>query len=346
MNERLARPLDEPLIPCFELSTETVADKDQFELWYDFIAPIADVRLPDGSGKGFRSRVKLHDFGAMHLTLVETDDVIFDRTSSLIRKYGIDHWALNFLDGGNLEVRPEAQPHAETGEMRLVSFGRPFSGLVGGSGVSCMYLSRDGFADMAELLDSMIDRNLSGPMGGLLRDFMVSIGARADSLSASEAPTITAAFAQLLKAVMMPNAETLDQARIPIAATQFDMARRIIEANLKSPDLCADMLCARLSVSRRQLYYVFEPYGGVSKFITQRRLAACYTVLAQQGEKQPISAVAFEHGFTNLSSFYRQFQARYGFSPGETRTAWLNGHRADRARGETFADWLLRTGET
>jgi AraC-like DNA-binding protein len=100
-----------------------------------------------------------------------------------------------------------------------------------------------------------------------------------------------------------------------------------------------------MGISRRQLYYIFEQHGGVMKFIGQRRLAACYGALVTLTEKRMISSIAYEYGFTNLSSFYRQFQARYGFSPGEARSAWLNGHTPRRTTGGSFADWLSRTDE-
>lgn len=89
----------------------------------------------------------------------------------------------------------------------------------------------------------------------------------------------------------------------------------MINAQLHSSELSSDLICARVGISRRQLYYLYKGHGGVMKYITQRRLGACYRALVNPSNKQRISTVAYAHGFTHHSTFYRQFQARYGFSP-------------------------------
>ncbi|PRD40354.1 hypothetical protein C5748_27485, partial [Phyllobacterium phragmitis] len=135
---------------------------------------------------------------------------------------------------------------------------------------------------------------------------------------------------------------TLEAARAPITAIQFDRVRRFIAENLKSPDLTPDTICARLGLSRRNLYYLFEKHGGVATFIKNRRLAACQHALTKSSERELISSIAYEYGFTNPSAFSRQFQARYGFSPSEVRSAYVNGPNAHVAAGSTFVDWLMR----
>jgi AraC-like DNA-binding protein len=98
-------------------------------------------------------------------------------------------------------------------------------------------------------------------------------------------------------------------------------------------------------MSRRQLYYLFERHGGVASFIRKRRLAACYNQLKEVTEKNAIGSIAYEYGFTNLSSFYRQFQAQYGLRPSEVRSAWLSGHKPGTTKAATFAEWLLGRDE-
>jgi hypothetical protein len=46
--------------------------------------------------------------------------------------------------------------------------------------------------------------------------------------------------------------------------------RRYIAANLTSPELMSDVLCARLQLSRTQLYRLFEPLGGVAGYIQDK----------------------------------------------------------------------------
>jgi hypothetical protein len=64
---------------------------------------------------------------------------------------------------------------------------------------------------------------------------------------------------------------------------------------------------------------------------------ACDLALAKISDGKQISAIAYECGFTNLSSFYRQFTARHGFSPSEARSA-ARGETTKPAAESTFAD--------
>lgn len=59
---------------------------------------------------------------------------------------------------------------------------------------------------------------------------------------------------------------TMEAARRPIAAAQFERARGFIDANLKSPHLSADLISASIGVSRRHLFYLFERHGGARAF--------------------------------------------------------------------------------
>ena len=345
MTEHPVRAGDRKPIPSLQFSTESIEAKEQFEVWRDLMAPMADVELPAAAGIGFRASAQAYDLGAFHLFSFDTDPAAFIRTDEHVRKSGIDHWCLSIVNKGDLEIVPGSRQSATTGDMLLQTYAAPFSGVVGGDGLSCVFLSRDDFSDDADELDGMAGENLAGPMSPILRGFIVSLENQANRLSAAEIPAVSEAFSHLLKATVRPNADTLEAARSPIAATQFALARRLIDGNLKSPDLTPDMICFRMGVSRRQLYYIFQPHGGVMKFITQRRLAACHNALVAQAGKKRVSSVAYEYGFTHLSSFYRQFQARYGFRPGEARSAWLHGHMLRKTTGDTFADWLARTDE-
>ena len=119
--------------------------------------------------------------------------------------------------------------------MLLQTYAAPFSGVVGGEGLSCVFLSRDDFSDDADELDGMAGENLAGPMSPILRGFIVSLENQANRLSAVEIPAVSEAFSHLLKATVRPNADTLEAARSPIAATQFALARRLIDGHLNHP---------------------------------------------------------------------------------------------------------------
>ncbi|MCM2472309.1 helix-turn-helix domain-containing protein [Rhizobium sp. CG5] len=103
------------------------------------------------------------------------------------------------------------------------------------------------------------------------------------------------------------------------SVSRIETACHYIDAHLAAADLGAERLCRVLAVSRRKLYYLFEPFGGVSRFIRERRLAACHRILRQGEDARLISTLAYDHGFSDPAHFSRLFRARYGYSPKEAR---------------------------
>src|SRR5690606_24294300 len=146
---------------------------------------------------------------------------------------------------------------------------------------------------------------VGGPMGTILGDFLISVQRHAPTLIRADVPALNEAFASLLGAALNGSADALAAASPAITASQFDRARRFISANLKSPGLKTARIAAGLGISRRQLSSLFEPHGGVANYIRNRRLAACHMALTRSAGREHSGATAYEHGFTNLASFYR-----------------------------------------
>lgn len=64
---------------------------------------------------------------------------------------------------------------------------------------------------------------------------------------------------------------------------------------------------------------LFEPLGGVARYIRGRRLARCHATLSRPGPRQYIERVAYDHGFGSASQFSRAFFEQFGYSPREAR---------------------------
>jgi AraC-like DNA-binding protein len=126
--------------------------------------------------------------------------------------------------------------------------------------------------------------------------------------------------------------EMLDEA-LPLS---FDL-------HLSESDLSADTLCAFFKVSRSTLYRLFEPLGGVSHYLRERRLARIHTLLSSSSQRQYLGRVAEDHGFKSTTHFSRAFREQYGYSPNEVRRRGM-GPMAEgavsEARGAAFDKWL------
>jgi AraC-like DNA-binding protein len=98
-----------------------------------------------------------------------------------------------------------------------------------------------------------------------------------------------------------------------------------IAANLAQRNLSAETLANRHGISSRYVNMLFEAEGlSVSEFIlTQRLIQAHRTLSDPRLAKRPVSAIAYDVGFHDLSYFNRTFRRRYGATPSDVRAKAL-----------------------
>ena len=104
------------------------------------------------------------------------------------------------------------------------------------------------------------------------------------------------------------------------ASHSLDPLLAHIAANLERP-LCLRELCELSGCSARTLQYAFERrFGcGPMQWVRLQRLEAAAQALRQRGGQEPIRQIARRCGYTNLSSFSRDIQRRFGRPPSALR---------------------------
>jgi AraC-like DNA-binding protein len=106
-----------------------------------------------------------------------------------------------------------------------------------------------------------------------------------------------------------------------VRAGRLVEAKRHIDRHLADPDLSPASVAAALGIGVRTLHLLFEPTGAsFARHMLRRRLEECRTALLSCPTR-PVTDIAFGWGFSNLSTFYRAFQAAFGMRPGELRAA-------------------------
>lgn len=179
------------LVPAIRVSTEDFPVAEQFDVWRELLSPICEISPLERADEGFHGRTEAYDVGIMHMISFETDrNKKFFRSKAHERKFGIDHWCLSFIDQGQLIIEPDGNPGALKGDMLLQTYASSFTGLVGGKQISCVLLNRDDFSDYTSQMDNQTDRNLSGPMAVILREFLVSLRNQSGRLRQSDVPAI------------------------------------------------------------------------------------------------------------------------------------------------------------
>lgn len=112
------------------------------------------------------------------------------------------------------------------------------------------------------------------------------------------------------------SAAAIREARL--AAIQSDVL-----ANLSRVGLSARTIAQRHGITDRYVHLLFEETGQTfSRFVQEERLKRAFMLLTDPDRADiRISEVAFEAGFTDLSTFNRTFRRRFGDRPRSIRAA-------------------------
>ena len=125
----------------------------------------------------------------------------------------------------------------------------------------------------------------------------------------------------------------------------FLTVRQFVDQNLTSPKLGPSMVARNFGLSRASAYRLFEPVGGLGKYIRTRRLQRAYEeITAPLLADRRIGEIAYSLGFQNFSAFSRLFRKTYKVTPLGARRAVLsslddnsNASGADRDSPDLFA---------
>jgi AraC-like DNA-binding protein len=148
--------------------------------------------------------------------------------------------------------------------------------------------------------------------------------ARHDSVVSN--PELADAFTQhvtdLLALTLGATRDAAEQAKgRGLRAARLRAVKADVLKKLGRLDLSIDTIASAHGINPRQVQRLFELDGTTfTEFVLHERLALAYRLLCGPGQAaRPISAVALEAGFGDLSYFNRSFRRRYGATPSEVR---------------------------
>ena len=106
-----------------------------------------------------------------------------------------------------------------------------------------------------------------------------------------------------------------------VRAARLKAIRADIERHLTEPDLSADRIAARHSISPRYLRSLFESEGtSFGEFVATRRLMLAHRMLSEPGNaRHSIASIALSAGFGDLSWFNIRFRRAFGMTPKDVR---------------------------
>ncbi|WP_187278100.1 AraC family transcriptional regulator [Methylobacterium sp. WL7] len=110
-----------------------------------------------------------------------------------------------------------------------------------------------------------------------------------------------------------------------------------VEQRLGRPDLSLEAVAQAQQISSRQVQAMFQAEGETfSGFVLARRLDRAMQRLKDAEDARPVSEIAFDVGFGDLSYFNRTFRKRFGLTPSQVRRSGATIDR-ERFRERDFA---------
>jgi len=107
------------------------------------------------------------------------------------------------------------------------------------------------------------------------------------------------------------------------AAARLRAMKDDIRKICSNADLSVHTVAARYGVSARYVQRLFEESGSTfTGYVIEQRLATAYKALRRRAPaNMPISTIAYDCGFTDVSHFNRLFRQRFGCTPSDVRNA-------------------------
>jgi AraC-like DNA-binding protein len=108
-----------------------------------------------------------------------------------------------------------------------------------------------------------------------------------------------------------------------VSAARLSAMKDDIRKTLNNSNLSVHDIAARYGVSARYVQRIFEDSGFTfTQYVTEQRLEAAYKALRHRASAGvPISTIAYDCGFADISHFNRVFRQRFGCTPSDVRNA-------------------------
>jgi AraC-like DNA-binding protein len=297
---------------------------DSFAACRELVAGMFDLDTPRLEQRAhYVKDFALYDFGPVKLAMCTASPSVMVRSAETIARTGTDHFHVQFYRSGNFAVTLDgAQRTVSAGNICLLDLSRPVTIRTDRVDNLSVMIARD---QLLPLLANLSDvHGLVLPHGtasnAVVRDHLEEMWSLGSVLTVDEGLEWSHATVKLLAAVI--NSEGVHSAatRGALRQSQFRTICRRIEKHLGDPNLGASAFAELFHVSRPTLYRMFEPHGGIDRYILSRRLAQSFRNLSDRNfHDEKIADVFNRWGLPNHTTAGRSFRQAYGITPSEVR---------------------------
>ncbi|MCP3466146.1 helix-turn-helix domain-containing protein [Bradyrhizobium sp. CCGUVB23] len=326
-------------IPHSVLDTRGLPGKQGFELWQEHGGLYYDLRAHKEHAQAFDVRVDAWHLGNVLLANFQVPGQDYSRSRACIGRDGADVYMLQIVCRGWSGAR-DSGATARTGDIMIYDLAQPSVSRGGDNEVFSLILPRNLLAPHLEAPDehSIHQLAVGNPLTSLLGEHLIGLRARLPSMSLDQAQAVMPATVQLVAAALNGTVREEQAGSVRMAVTERICTH--INAHILDPNLNPEAIASGFGMTRRNLGYLFESYGGVAAYIRRKRLSLIRTALVDPARKgASIEAIAEAHGFNHYRSFALAFQRQFGFTPREVRALAHEGQALPPVSDSRLADW-------
>jgi AraC-like DNA-binding protein len=317
---------EEPAV--FSFSTDAFPARERLSSWREVVCrTVVSVDIEPLNANEFYSKATVCRLPGLGVVFVDTVAMHMNHSRELIRDDDLSFVAAPTCQwaGSQAGRNPICQPgdgmlmnNAEVGSItlaadaRFTSFGMPVAAI----------------APLVSDLDAAIARPI--PADNAALKLLVGYLENARDAQALVTPQLQQlAVTHVYDLVAMALGATRDAGEIAkgrgVRAARLRAARTFILRNLARHELSAAVVAAHLGVTPRYIHMLFQQQReSFSEFLLGQRLERALAALVDpRFTSRPISTVAFDSGFSDLSYFNRTFRRRFGMTPSEAKDEQL-----------------------
>lgn len=301
------------------------SDPGSLDGYRALLAFMFEVTVPAGAETvQFEGAARTCVFDGVVASVATSTPLHLSRSPSMIARMGSDDIAVIAYTRGTTRLATRAVVRdIEPGEILILDLSKPAEITTQHMENYSLLISRQRLQAWSDVLmdahGTVIPR---GSFQRMLTSFIQSLVAEAPLMHESESPAIAETALQFIGACLrQAHPRSLETGA---GAVTLSRVRDAIERRLSNPELGPQSLMQEFGLSRPTLYRMFEPLGGVIRYITERRLQSAFRIITDPTSPPPrISQMAYEFGFSSATAFGRAFRETFGLTPSDARKlAW------------------------
>ncbi len=301
-----------PPIPSVRFDSEGMDEAAAYEGYAGLIGAAFESWGPE---RGFHARIVTWRLGCVMLHDSDVGGLTFARSPARIAADGLSHLMFQLVVRGRIDFDFEGvRGVAQEGDILCLDLARPMTMTTTALEAVTVGVARPEQGVLAHISRRAHGAKLSGEAARLLRQHVLGLREALPGLSADAAEYLGETTRNLLGAAFAQahgGGET--------GAMVFTRVQQVLRQRLGDRDLTPETLAREVGVSRAALYRMFEPQGGVSRYLWRQRLIAARRKLGQATDGRTIAEIAAECGFASEAHFSRSFKEFFGETAREAR---------------------------